>query len=304
MLEFIALFASLLVFAPQFLVALAVVAFEKRRRARVGARHPLTQGLLRPPGYSVKLRHEKIKEDVAFNLFVPSLIGLFGLTAAFVAPYLLGRPPDALLFWIFGFASIGSALWSAVKFVPMFYHAKALRLGWEGELATAEELNKLMRHGYDVFHDLPCDGFNIDHVIVGSSGVIAVETKTRTKQRRAPGAKNDWTATFDGKAVDFAGWRDTKSIEQARRQAHWLSQWLGKATGHSIPVTPAIALPGWNVDRKQRSDVRVFNPRQAVSMARGQKSSTLSDAQVKSVCYQLEQCCRQISADKVKAHLS
>ena len=55
---------------------------------------------------------------------------------------------------------------------------RTLKLGYEAEAAAAEELNRLMRHGYWVFHDVPGDkAFNIDHVVVGPNGVFGVETK-------------------------------------------------------------------------------------------------------------------------------
>lgn len=45
-------------------------------------------------------------------------------------------------------------------------------------MAAAEEINQLMRQGFTTFHDVPAEpGFNIDHVIVGPTGVFAVETK-------------------------------------------------------------------------------------------------------------------------------
>jgi hypothetical protein len=54
------------------------------------------------------------------------------------------------------------------------------RIGYDGELATAQELNQLMRHGYYVFHDLQAENFNIDHIVIGPAGVFAVETKSRS----------------------------------------------------------------------------------------------------------------------------
>ena len=52
-----------------------------------------------------------------------------------------------------------------------------LRLGYEGEIAVGQELNQLMLQGKHVYHDFPADKFNIDHIVVGRSGIFAVETK-------------------------------------------------------------------------------------------------------------------------------
>ncbi|WP_435550294.1 hypothetical protein, partial [Desulfobacterium sp. N47] len=54
---------------------------------------------------------------------------------------------------------------------------------------------------------------------------------------------------------------DTKSLDQACRQAQWLSKWLSSATGESINVQPVVALPGWYVERKSPNGIPVINPK-------------------------------------------
>src|SRR5690606_9842720 len=66
-----------------------------------------------------------------------------------------------------------------------------------------------------------------------------------------------------GEALRFPDWRDDAPVIQARRQAQWLARYLRESLGREIPVMPAIALPGWWIDRTEeskRSDVRVFTP--------------------------------------------
>jgi len=48
--------------------------------------------------------------------------------------------------------------------------------------------SELMLDGFRVFHDIKAKDFNIDHAIVGLSGVFAIETKTRSKRLNAKGA--------------------------------------------------------------------------------------------------------------------
>jgi hypothetical protein len=54
----------------------------------------------------------------------------------------------------------------------MVEKVRPLRLGFKGERAVGEELNQLLRQGFHVFHDLPFDSFNIDHVIVGPTALL------------------------------------------------------------------------------------------------------------------------------------
>lgn len=77
-----------------------------------------------------------------------------------------------------------SAIFSVVaglKLRSTLYEYRRCRLGYLGERAVGHHLNRLAADGYRVYHDLQFEGFNIDHVLVGPSGVYSVETKTFKK---------------------------------------------------------------------------------------------------------------------------
>ena len=67
-------------------------------------------------------------------------------------------------------------------------------LGYLGERAVADHFEPLRESGFRIFHDVPCEGrkknFNIDHVVVGKTGVAAIEVKTRRKKKGRSGLKN------------------------------------------------------------------------------------------------------------------
>ena len=56
-----------------------------------------------------------------------------------------------------------------------------LHQGVEAEIATGQELSLLMRDGAWVFHDIPYQYGNIDHVIVSRGSIFAIETKGYSK---------------------------------------------------------------------------------------------------------------------------
>ena len=74
-----------------------------------------------------------------------------------------------------------------IKLLRLLNRRRKFRLGYEGELAVGQELNQLLREGYEVYHDFPADKFNIDHIIIGPAGVYAVETKARQKPTTGKG---------------------------------------------------------------------------------------------------------------------
>lgn len=136
------------------------------------------------------------------------------------------------------------------------------RDGLVAERMTGVMLNRLIGPDCIVAHDLPCESFNIDHVVISSRGVYAVETKSFRK-KKAPKEDAQYRVLYDGEVLRFPGWVDRKSIEQARDQAQWLNRYLGEALGRAIPVIPAVALPGWWIDKTdaaKNADVRVFTP--------------------------------------------
>lgn len=153
----------------------------------------------------------------------------------------------------------GYGLWGYIRHL----HARDnVADGLLAERVTGMQLNRLATQGCRVLHDLPGDGFNIDHIVVAPSGVFAVETKSFRKPKNLP--KDEAARVeYDGNKLLFPDFATTKPIEQAARQAQWLRRLLHEALGETYPVIPAVALPGWFVVRSnacKSAEVRVFTP--------------------------------------------
>ena len=167
-------------------VLLVVVCFERWRRKCRGERPPLTEKLLRPAGYSLQRKLEDLNDT--FNTW---FIGTF-LFSLLAVGDIVSTPADAvgriIFLAVFGLAAAGCTVmaWRRLRDI------RSYRMGLLGEQAMAEQLQRLLPHGYQVFHDVPGDGkWNIDHVVVGSSGVFAIETKYRTKRRGSAGERDN-----------------------------------------------------------------------------------------------------------------
>ncbi|MBE0548059.1 MAG: NERD domain-containing protein [Rubrivivax sp.] len=117
---------------------------------------------------------------------------------------------------------------------------RALRQGAEGERAVGQFLDRLRGDGYQVFHDVLGEGFNVDHVVIGSAGVFTVETKTWSKPVRG-----DARISYDGERL-IAGSRepDRDPLLQAKAQARWLAALLAESTGRRLTVQPVVVFPG------------------------------------------------------------
>ena len=152
---------------------------------------------------------------------------------------------------------------------------KALRLGLDGERAVGQFLESLRTKGYKVFHDIPGNNFNIDHVLIGPAGVFAIETKTYSKPLRGSpkvvceGAR----LLVDGFAPD----RDP--VIQSKAQASWLRELLAQSTGKAFPVRPVIVFPGWFVeqDRASRREFWVLEPKALESFLDHEPATLLAE---------------------------
>lgn len=171
------------------------------------------------------------------------------------------------------------------------------RLGLDAELAIGQELDHLMREGAVVFHDVPGDQFNLDHVVVAPQGVFAIETKGYAKPNRE-GGRADATLTFDGKRLALPHWSSSGPIEQAERQARCLATWLESATAEAVHVVPILALPGWYVERKGRGEVLVFSGKELRGhLLKARPAKPLGPDQMQRVAHQLEQRCRNVQPE-------
>jgi len=142
---------------------------------------------------------------------------------------------------------LGVTVVLSVKVAHALRHRRNLWHGFRGERVVGEELNKLMLDGCLVYHDVPGEGkWNVDHVVIAPTGVYAIETKTRSKDRCAKDRK-DYEVIYNGKTLQYPNWTDIHGLDQAKANAKWLSKHLSNALAEEIKVTPILTLPGWLV---------------------------------------------------------
>jgi hypothetical protein len=290
------IFFPIIAFLGPLLLVLGLLYLYRWYRGRKGSRSPLTGQLLRPPGQSLRERVEEISNTLNEALFmvalVPSLISGIILSRVFAS----GKGIET--FWMM----VGVAIWVCFtayyvrKIFKLLFERRDLRLGLDGELATAEELNQLMHYGYHVFHDFPADHFNIDHVVIGPAGVFAVETKTRSKGvlRGKQGAM----VIFEDSRLKFPTHEESESIRQTKDESKWLAHFLEKSVGKPVTVKPILALPGWLVERRGRdAGITVMNPKEAVKSITS-NAKVLDDQTIQQIKYQVEQRVRSIEPYK------
>lgn len=216
---------------------------------------PLKAKPLRNPGQSV----ERAIDDLVMDKLVPYCLFpcVFWLVAGlewFGSFRDLPRQP--------GLYAATAALLTAIAVVRLWLlrkRVRALQLGRDGERAVGQFLDGLREKGARVFHDVPGDGFNLDHVVVSAHGIFAVETKTLSKSTPRS------TITVEKEAILVAGRSmERNPIEQVRGQVRWLARMLEESTGKRLPVKGAVVFPGWFVEpvpAESGLDVWVLEPK-------------------------------------------
>jgi len=176
--------------------------------------------------------------------------------------------------WLYLVAAAVVFAYGLRRFAHHLNAGEQARDGLIAERVTGIQLNRLLAKGCVVLHDLPCGNFNIDHVIIAPRGIYAVETKSFRKPK-GPSKGKPAKVEFDGETLKFSDFSTRKPIDQARRQAKFLSDFLRESLGETFRVDPALSIPGWWIDKIEAgksSDVFVFTP-----MGRGCEWFTYGD---------------------------
>lgn len=282
------------VFALGALFLLFCLLYVRQRGASRGNKLPLTKRYLRPPGESLRLKLENCDEKISETLFW--LVGAAALLGLGVYAFLTD---SSLIGGVIVVVAVAALIYVALRFEKEAKLRRDCYLGFLGERAVGEELNQLLADGWSVFHDVPfhdnpnAKPFNVDHVVVGSGGLFAIETKTRRKTEGAEGHK----VTFNGQTLSYPRGPEDWGVKQAREFAHYLSQWLSKKLQTDIAATPVLVLPGWYVDRVGKGDVSVVNEAQIDALFRDEhKANRIKPETAAAIRALLDERCRDVSA--------
>lgn len=214
---------------------------------------PLTSKPRRNPGQSIDEEIEALIYDKAVPWVVSGVVIILMAVGEWwrwyrQAPY---TP------WIYTILAVIAAVAVAWKVVHLRRKVARLRLGRDGERAVGQFLDEYFGGTYKVFHDVVGDGFNIDHVLIGPSGIFTIETKTWSKPvGRSPRISlQGESVVMDGRALK------RNPVAQIKAQAIWLRNLLKESTGKDFAVFPVLLFPGWYVEPIGRPDFWMLEPK-------------------------------------------
>jgi len=244
------------------------------------------------PGQSLDRHIQRVWDDKIMEPFTIAFMLCFFAAMEWFKIYLHARPMPKLYTLI----ALGYLWWAYRKIRKARREVGNLKLGLVGERAVGQYLEEALTPlKYHVFHDIPGDGFNLDHVVVGPNGVFCVETKTFSKPANGPALVH-----YDGEFVRVNGMvPDRNPIVQAKAASRWLHELLEASTGKKFNIQPIVIFPGWFVDTMpERADVWVLNDKAASAFIQGSKNHLLPE-DVSLISFHLKRYV--ISADTINA---
>jgi hypothetical protein len=248
-------------------------------------RSPLKASPLRVPGQSVEEEREKLLSDLQDQWLLQTLF--FVLLAALEwYRYYMDMKPSPWLLTAFAILIAMLAAWRVSRVRPRL---RSLRLARDGERVVGQFLERFREQGYQVFHDLVGEGFNVDHLLIGPAGVFTIETKTWSKPIRGPAE-----IYFDGEKITVGNRApDRDPIVQARAQANWIRELLQESAGKQAFVRPVIVFPGWYISSPSGAskDIWVLEPKALPGFLQ-QELVRLSDTDIRLFAYHVSRSIR------------
>lgn len=145
--------------------------------------------------------------------------------------------------------------------------AKDADRGAAAEVKVAATMATLPE-GFTAFHDLEFTGFNIDHVVIGTSGIFLVETKSHGGKITAEGNK----LLLNGNPTD------KDFINQTWSQSYQLKSFLKEHTGKEYQVKPVLCFSKAFVQLRQAvKGVAVVNAKFLNELLQRQKPQLSSE---------------------------
>ena len=259
--------------------------FAKSQNTSALRRSPIRFPPLRVAGQSIEEEIRRLSDQLNDRLVLAAVFLVITVLEWYT--WWFSLPPNP------GLITLVTILVVAFAVRTVFRHRRAmanLKQGLAGERTVGFVLEELRVQGYRVFHDIPGANFNIDHVIIGPTGIYTIETKTLSKPFRGQSKiiyDGDNLRRDDGLSMD-------EDLDQACAQTRWLADLLNQGRKEVYTVTPVLLYTGWwveNIASKEKRRVWVLNEK-ALSSFLAHESSVLSSAEVDALANSLSQYCR------------
>lgn len=189
--------------------------------------------LLRLAGQSLREEYERLFDD-RFVAFFVIMIAFWMVCIVAWVQKIAGQNPDPR-FWTL--LALFVTAYGGFQIFRLRPQLRRLRYGELGERRVADAFDRIRAKGFSIFHDLPANGFNVNHVVVGPSGIYAIETKVRH-------GADTIRYQSDNELLLGEKINDNPALRQVRAAAHAVHEQLKQNLHEAYWVKPVLVFVG------------------------------------------------------------
>jgi hypothetical protein len=154
-------------------------------------------------------------------------------------------------------------------------------------VAIGHQLQRISTGANRVFHDVETSAGIIDHVLVGQTGIYAVNVVARRVGRNG-------TAVLRDSHLSFSNSDKPLPVVDITASAVRLEKEICRLLGHKVRVRSVIAAPGWDIG-EQASERHLLVNERTIAMLRGwrDQSDYLMNEDVDALQRELTLRCRR-----------
>jgi hypothetical protein len=157
----------------------------------------------------------------------------------------------------------GLAAWRLVSTIVAYRQVRFVR---DANVAVGHQLQQIATGANRVFHDVTTSAGVVDHVMVGQSGIYAINVVARR------GGKNGKTILKDNR-LSFSNRDEAIAVVDIAASAARFEKEVSRLLGHKVRVRSVIAVPGWDIG-DQSSDHHLLVNERTIAMLRGWKDQS------------------------------
>ncbi len=228
------------------------------------------------PNFSDRIMHEAAQRfrdelDQLSSSQSTYLSGILVFMTLFVAAYVLQAKhlfvgyPSWQHYLQLGFLLLvsGYAAYYLGKTILARHQLKFLR---DANVAVGHQLQQMSVQGTRTFHDIKTSAGIVDHVIIGRSGLYAINVIARRSNKRGH-------ARLIDNAIEYSNSKFEHSIVDVAAKTARLQKEFRELLGHKVRVRSVIAIPGWDIGEQPNEEQLLVNER-TITMLSGWNDST------------------------------
>ncbi len=180
-------------------------------------------------------------------------VAIYGSAMAFQGPELFAGYPDWQLYAVLA-VLVAAASFVLYRLLRTFISWHEVRFLRDANIAVGHQLQRIAAAQGCAYHDVPTPNGFIDHVLIGPTGVYAINVVARRHLKKA-------AVCLNGSNLHFSNNETTLSIVNIVAAAKRMEKEFCQIAGKNIRVRSVIAVPGWHVQDQTGNEHLLVNER-------------------------------------------